>query len=533
MVPVVSIHNMSKSFSGRTVLRRVSLDVLPGEVHGLLGQNASGKSTLIKILAGYHQPDPAHSAQDAPSLAVRGLPISLPVDPGSLARLGLAFVHQDLPAVLSGTVLENLRMGRFQTGLGGRILWRREHDRALRLLQQFGLTVHTDSLVSSLSEVERALLVILRALEGLPDDNAGLLVLDEPTAYLPHDGVERLFSAIRRVTTLGHGVLFVTHRLDEALSITDRLTILRDGELVRTVATSSVGQRDLVTDILGFRLEELYPEPTAASSDAQFALRVNDLSGSRLREFGFRARGGEIVGLTGLIGAGWEEIPYLLFGARRARGGEVGIGDRWYKQSQLTPRRAIEAGIALLPADRKNAGGVATATAAENVTMVSLSNYIERGFFRHKREAQHVTQLFGLFQVRPNSPGGLFSTFSGGNQQKALLAKWFQLDPKVLILHEPTQGVDIGAKQTIFKLIHDAAAAGACVLLASAEYEDLAHLCHRVIVFRSGRAAAELHGSALTQARILEQSLLHDVAVRQDKLNHRPTDGPMQRGPSE
>jgi len=496
-VPVLAARRFSKTFGGRTVLREVDLDVQPGEVHGLVGQNGSGKSTFIKILSGYHAPDPGAS------LEIRGEPVPLPLGSEDPAKLGISFVHQDLGLFEAGSVLENLRVSRYETGLGWRISWRRERSLARQALLRFGLDLDPDQPLSSLSDVERAMVAIVRALERVGEIRRGLLVLDEPTAYLPRDSVERLFATIRRVAATGFGVLFVTHRLEEVFAITERVTVLRDGRVVDTAHTSTLTENDLVARILGFLLGSLYPEAHPVEGEA--ALVARDVSGADVRAFSLELRKGEIVGLTGLLGMGHERVPYLLFGAEPASGGRMWIGGREWDLRGFSPRHAIASGLALLPGNRLRDGGVGLASARENITLPTVARFLSRGVIRDGEERRGVLRLMDQFQITPAEPERLFATFSGGNQQKALVAKWFATQPKILLLHEPTHGVDVGARQQIFRHIRDGAAAGIGVLISSVDYDDLAHLCDRVIVFRHGRASAELHGAELTRERILER----------------------------
>jgi ribose transport system ATP-binding protein len=495
---VLSARSVSKTFSGKTVLRDLDLDVRPGEVHGLLGQNGSGKSTFIKILAGFHAPD------DGASLEIAGRPVALPLDPSEPHLLGLSFVHQDLGLVPEMTVLENLRIRSFETGFGWRIRWRRERRRVREALDRFGLQhVSPRVEIASLRDVERALVAIVRALEQLKGHTGGLLVLDEPTAYLPRDGVDRLFHAVRTVAAAGHGVLFVTHRLEEVRALTDRVTILRDGAHVETADTASLTERDLIERILGRSLGELYPSAHHMRGD--IALSVDGVAGSVVRSFSLQLRRGEIVGLTGLLGMGQEQVPHLLFGSQPATAGRVELGGRALDLARMSPRRAIAEGIALLPANRLREGAAQAATVTENVTLATLSAYFRRGLLNHRRERRDVAAKMREFQVVPPEPMRVFAKLSGGNQQKALLAKWFATRPRIFLLHEPTQGVDIGAKQQIFAQIRDVAEAGGAVIIASVEYEDLAHLCDRVLVFRDGEVVAELDGADLVEHRIVEQ----------------------------
>ena len=506
---VVSLRNVSKSFGPRRVLDGVSLDLAAGRVHALLGQNGSGKSTLIKILSGVYEPDRAAPDGDPPHVMLRGQRVELPLDPAFATASGLTFVHQDLPIVGSASIMENLRIGRFHTGFGWRIDWRRERREVAAALRSFGIRGEPDQLAQDLPEADRAMLAILRGLQGLPEDRPGLLVLDEPTAHLPRDGVDRVFAAIKLVARKGHAVLLITHRLDEVFAITDRVAVIRDGAICHVGDTAQSTTRDLIKAILGFELDDLYPE--RAERRGERALRVINLSGRRVQDLSLDLRQGEIVGLTGLIGAGQEEVPYLIFGARQGRSGAIAVGDQLFRQTDFSPRQAMGAGMALLPADRREASGVGAATVRENVSLPILRQFFRGGFLDAGRERRHVDRLLHDFEVRPADSTLPLGALSGGNQQKALLAKWFQTKPAVLLLHEPTQGVDIGSRRAIFRQIKEAATAGTAILLVSTEYEDLANLCDRVLVMRNGRQVAELSGNAMSEQRIIAQCMMNDV----------------------
>lgn len=492
---VLSARNVSKTFYGVTVLRGVHLEVLAGEVHGLLGQNGSGKSTLVKILAGYYAPDPGAA------LAVRGQPVPLPPSPDDLARLGLSFVHQDLALLEGGSVLENLYVRPLHRW---RLRWAEERRRARQALARVGLDVDPDEPVAALAEVERALVAIARALEQLQGAEQGVLVLDEPTAYLPRDGVERLFAAIRRIRAAGFGVLFVSHRLDEVLAITDRVTILRDGVVVDVAPTRSLDEDGLIQRIVGSLVERESPRGQAPVGEP--LLVADGVTTTHLRDVSLSVRRGEIVGVTGLMGMGHEQLPYALFGARPVIRGELWIEGRRYQLRKFTPQDAVAAGLGLLPANRLRDGGVGAFTVGENVTLLTLKRYVKRGLLRHRLEQEAAWQLLRQFSVQPPGPWRLFATLSGGNQQKALIGKWLSSKPKVMLLHEPTHGVDVGARRQILRQIRQMAEVGTGVLIASAEYDDLAEICSRVIVFRDGRAAAELL-APLHRAQIVEECL--------------------------
>jgi ribose transport system ATP-binding protein len=492
--PLLAIDGLSKAFGGTQALDAVSLEVRAGEVHGLVGQNGSGKSTLIKILSGYHQPDGGE-------VRIEGRRVDVPLPLRELRRLGLEFVHQDLGLVPTMSVLENLRLGRFETGRMRRIHWRSERRRTVELLRRFEVDADPDLPVERLSQAERAIVAIMRALADLEEHHGrGLLVLDEPTAALPAHEIEQLFEAIRRVAEGGSGVLIVTHNLDEVFEITDRVSVLRDGRLVADRRTADLNEDELVELIVGQALTAAYPTGGAPTSEA--ALRAIDLTGRTVRGVSFEARKGEILGLTGLVGAGHDELPYRLYGALPARGGVIEVGGR--PLTDPSPQSAKDVGVVLLPGDRQQQSAILGATVKENVTLPSLELFSGRlGRLRHGRERTAVQQVLDRFQVRPPDPDRRMLTLSGGNQQKALIGRCLQLQPDVLVLHEPTQGVDVVARHGIFAILRRAADEGTAIVYASVEYEDLANVCDRVLVFRRGRVVAQLEGGALTKEAIV------------------------------
>ena len=498
----LEVRALSKSFGGTQALRGVDLTVLPGEVHGLLGENGSGKSTLIKVLAGYHEPDGGE-------LAIDGEPVRLPLHPGQFRQLGMSFVHQDLGLVESLSVLENLRVADITSSRSRfGISWRRERSRAAATFERYGLRLDPSARVASLKPVERALLAIVRAIEEIRSVGRGhgLLVLDEPTVFLPREGIERLFALVRDAAAAGAAILFVSHDLDEVREITDRVTVLRDGNLVGTVVTAETREAAFVEMIIGRQLAML-PETTHADlSDKRIGVAVDGLSGANVRDASFEMHEGEVVGLTGLIGSGFEEVPYLLYGGRSASSGVLSIHGIPYDLARLSPSAAVRIGLALIPADRPNDGSVGTLPVDENIALSVLDRYFNGFVLDRRRMRRETAALMREFDVRPDDPALPYGSLSGGNQQKALLAKWFRTDPKLLLLDEPTQGVDVGARQQIYEMIRAATKErGMHVLCASSDYEQLASLCDRVIVFGRGRVWRELSGPEISKERIIEQ----------------------------
>jgi ribose transport system ATP-binding protein len=501
--PRLDVRRLSKSFGGTRALREVDLSVLPGEVHGLLGENGSGKSTLIKVLAGFHDPDEGE-------LLIDGEPVRLPLPPGQFRELGMSFVHQDLGLVEELSVLENLRVADIAASRSRwRIPWRRERRRARETFGRYGVRIDPSALVGELKPVERALLAIVRALEEIRavGRGHGLLVLDEPTVFLPREGVERLFALVRDAAAAGASILFVSHDLDEVREITDRVTVLRDGALVGTGDTRSTSETTFVEMIIGRQLAALPDVEHADLTGQQVGVSVKGLTGWNVAGVSFDMHEGEIVGLTGLLGSGFEEVPYLLYGARPARAGRLLLDGRMLDLTRLTPTAATRAGVALIPADRKTDGSVGSLPVGENMALAVLDRYFNGVALERRRMRRETATVMGTFDVRPNDPALPYGALSGGNQQKALLAKWFQTEPRLLLLDEPTQGVDVGARQQIFELVRAAVQErGMLVLCASSDYEQLSLLCDRVVVFGRGRVWRELVGGDVAKERIIEQS---------------------------
>lgn len=494
--PALSISALSKRFGGALALDNVALQVRRGEVHGLLGSNGSGKSTLIKVLAGFHDPEPGAEVQ------LYGRTVPLPIR-GARSK-GLAFVHQHLGLIGSLSVTENLRIGALAAGQNWRINWRAEHRRAGELFARYGLALDPRAEVGRLTPVQQALLAIVRAVEDLKalSSEPGLLVLDEPTPFLPAAGVEQLFALVRHCVAEGASVIFVSHDIDEVRQITDRATILRDGRLIDTLVTLQASHQDFVERIIG-RSMLAYGGAAKVRPKGE-AVVIEGLAGEGLGPVSIAMAPGEIVGLTGLIGSGYDGVPALAYGARKATAGRLGIGGADLALPQMTPATALTRGMVYLPADRLGAAGVGSLPVGENVGLPVLARLRRRLGLFARDIALHGLHLAAAAGVRPNSPGLPLSALSGGNAQKALLAKWLQMQPALMLLDEPTQGVDVGARQDIWDALDRAAASGACILIGSTDYGQLAQICHRVLVFSRGQVLDELSGAALTKERIAE-----------------------------
>jgi ribose transport system ATP-binding protein len=482
---------ISKRFGSMNALDAVNLEVAGGEVHGLLGENGSGKSTLVKILAGYHAPEPGGRAWAWEK------PLALPIR--HTDNRGIAIIHQDLGLVDSMTVVENIGISvGYDARPFGPCNWRRERATAKRLLAELGSELDPNMVTSLLTPARRTLVAIARARRQIEarGNNRLLFVLDEPTAALPHKEVAQVLELMRSLARAGDGVLFISHRLEEVLTVTDRVTVLRDGQVVATTLSNEADESELARLMLGRRIDSFYPT-LQPSRDATIALSVEGISGGSVDHASFQVRSGEIVGFTGLTGQGYEELPGLVAGASVARRGVVQVGTG--RPFRPTPRAALVAGIVLLPGDRGRYGLWSEAAAWENICLPALRRYKRASsVLRPSREIASSRILMDTFRVKPNDPRLVTSSFSGGNQQKIVLAKWLQLEPRVLLLDEPTKGVDVGARRDILQIICDAAANGAAVAIFSSDLEQLVNVCHRVLVFRNGKIAAE-HVTDITE----------------------------------
>ncbi len=492
---VLDIRSLSKSFPGQKALDGAHLTVRSGQIHALLGQNGSGKSTLIKLLAGIHRPDP-------------GADVSLfggerhYSGSGAIDHRRIRVMHQDLGLVGSLNAVENLALGRgFHSDRVGRIRWSAERRRASELLAEFGVDIDPRRPVAALAPYERSILGLARAMQDW-DPRGGLLILDEPTATLPAAGVARLFAAVRRVAARGAGILFVTHRLDEVFDLAHWVTVLRDGRTVASRSLDGLSKDALIELIIGRPIGELYTDPPTVLADT--VMLASNLWGEIVESFTLSLHRGEIVGIAGLVGSGREEIGPLLGGVTRRACGSLSVGTTSIAGE---PRAALRAGIAFVPADRKNLGSVQNQSVGANIVLSRLRSLYRYGWIRESSQRRDALSWICRVDIRPADPDRPLAMLSGGNQQKAVIARVLRLHPRVIVLDEPTQGVDVGAKGMIYELLTDAAREGAGVVVCSSDDEELANICDRVLVLRSGRIEAELRKDQMTVDSIVEQTL--------------------------
>jgi ribose transport system ATP-binding protein len=489
--PVLAVRGLRKTFPGVVALDNVDFDLRRGEVHALLGANGAGKSTLIKIVAGLYRADAGEISIDGRRVTLR--------DTHTARDLGVSVIYQDHALVPGLSVAENLFLGREPLTSLGLIDRRRTLAQARRLLDRVGAGIATDVTVSSLSIGQRQLVEIAKAL-GI---DAKLLILDEPTASLSAGEAERLFALVRRLKQSGVGIVYVSHRLEEIAPLVDRVTVLRDGRSVGTYPVDQLDRRKVVALITGHERAGAQPPDKTEFAIGEPLLELRHLG--RDEEFAditLTLRRGEILVLTGLVGAGRTELLETVFGARTARTGEVRVGGRSVRFS--SPREAIRGGIALIPEDRRGQGLSAVMPVFQNITLASLGRFVDRCMLSLPRELQHARRMIRDLAIRTPNPFRPAGLLSGGNQQKVVLAKWLSTSADVFLLDEPTQGVDVGTKEEIYRLIRDIAAAGKGVLVVSSDLEEVLQIADRVLAIRRGRIVEEFARGHLEPSRLVD-----------------------------
>lgn len=491
--PALEILGLGKTFPGTVALRDVDLAVMGGEIHALVGQNGSGKSTLVKVLSGYVKPDPGAE------IKVGGRPLAAGSTHASFLA-GCRFVHQDLGLVDSLSVADNLSLtGGWPTRVGT-VLERGSRRRARRALQALGLEVDPAAPVGSLAPASRTGVAVARALVPDPRSAISLLVLDEPTATLPQAEIAHLLEVVRSVARQGIGVLFVSHHLDEVIDLAACVTVLRAGRKVATRKGSGLTRRELIVDMVGEEVESVVAPPPADEAGKDPVLEVSDLVAGAAAGVSFAAYPGEVLGVAGITGSGKEDVLAAVFGAIERSAGAVLVGEEPLPAG--SPRSALGRGVAFLPGDRDRRATIAGLNARENMTLASVSGLFRRGRIG-RREREQAKLWFERLDIRPaGAVEAPIEAFSGGNRQKIVLARLLGCEPRVLLLDEPTQGIDVSAQARLHREILGFAERGAAVVVSSSDSEELVSICGRVIVMRDGSAVAELRGEQVAAPRI-------------------------------
>jgi ribose transport system ATP-binding protein len=497
------IDHISKTFPGTRALDDVSLAIAPGEVHGLVGGNGSGKSTLIKILAGVY-----HADAGAGTVAVAGSePVGVEaLSPDWARSVGLHFVHQD-PAVFPLlTVADNIALGHgYPTRPPCQIRHRRLRRRTQEILDRYAIGLRPGDMIEDLSAAQRSMVAIARALQDQDEQSGGLLVLDEPTASLPGPEVDVLLDGLRVFAASGQSILFVSHRTPEVLGLADRVSVLRDGRLVDTVDGAGLTEEHIVELIVGRKIEALERDLTPSTGSRKAILHARNLYGRGLNGVTMELREGEVLGIAGLVGSGRSELLKSLFGAQRIDSGTILIDALPVSFSGVG--EAMDAGLAYVPEDRTIEASFPEMTVRENLSAADIMRYFTGARMNRRAERDDANALIEEYAVRTTSDAQVFATLSGGNQQKVILARWLRRKPRILLLDEPTHGVDIGARTQIYKLIAAAAAGGTSVILVSSDNDELAILSDRVLIMVQGRVTREIEGPGIDADRIGELAL--------------------------
>jgi ribose transport system ATP-binding protein len=493
---LLEFRSITKEFGGTRALSDVSIDLKAGEILALLGENGAGKSTLIKTLAGIHKPDGGEIRFRGEAYAHR------PPKPNE--RQPVAFIHQDLGLIEWMTVGENVGLAQGFSMRSGLIDWSRTEKRAAEALKLVGCDFDPSTRVSSLTRTEKSLVAIARALAV----EADVLVLDEPTASLPADEVERLFAAIRPLKERGVGMIYVSHRLDEIFRIADRVAVLRDGKLVGQKEVADTTPAELVQMIVGRSTDELFVK--AAANPGKAVVEVRSLQCAGTAPISFDIRKGELLGLVGLRGAGQELIGRALFGAEDFDGRILLNGET---PDLSSPLAAMRCGIGLIARDRTEESVALSLSVRENTFLNPAAGKRSLfSFLTPRSEAAHAEFIGQSVGLRPNDPDLPVEALSGGNQQKVVVGRWLATGRKLLIAEDPTAGVDVGAKADIYRLIARALEAGLAVVVVSTDFEEIAHICHRALVFSRGHIVSELAGEALTTPALITAASASEAA---------------------
>jgi rhamnose transport system ATP-binding protein len=490
---LLSASSITKSFEGVSALRHVSFELHAGEVHAIVGENGAGKSTLIKIMTGAERPDSGRL-----TVAGRDVPHMTP----ALARaLGIAAIYQQPSLFPDLSVAENVALTLETGGIWRRVRWSERRRRARALLEEVGSTVDPARLAGSLSMPEQQLVEIAKAV----GTDAKVVIMDEPTASLMDDEVERLFAVIRQLRAQGCGIIYISHRLEEVFALSDRITVLRDGETIATHANETLDRSALIQAMVGRTLKETKPRQAVATGDVALELRHLSNRELGLSDVSLSVQRGEVLGIAGLVGSGRTELAETLFGLVPSDGGEVLV--RGVPVRIGSPLEAIHLRIGYVPEDRRRHGVMLEMSIAENTSLASLDAVSSRGLIDRAAERRLAESHVERLRIKAPSVSTDVGALSGGNQQKVALARWLSIQPDVLILDEPTQGVDVGAKAEIHALIHELAERGLAILMISSDLPEVLSMSDRIAIMHAGTVSGVLDRAEATQDRIMALAL--------------------------
>lgn len=490
---LLEMKGIEKSFNTVKVLHGVDLILRKGTVHALMGENGAGKSTLMKVLAGIHK-------CDAGTVTVKGKSVDIQ-SPKHSQALGIAMIHQELSPVPEMTVAENIYLGREP---GGRLFvdYAAMYRQTEELLDSLKVHISPKEKVGSLKVADQQLVEIAKAISL----NAEIIIMDEPTSAITDKEVDNLFSIIRDLKDQGKGIIYISHKMDEIFQISDDITVLRDGQYVNTWKAEEIDNNILIKNMVGRELTEIFPKSEVPISDTILEVR-NFTLGNKFQDISFKVKRGEIYGIAGLVGAGRTELMHALFGLDRPDKGEIIFDGK--PLNIRKPKDAIREGIAYVTEDRKQEGLVLEMSVGQNISLASMKE-LSRGLFINEREENSlVKDEIERLRIRLHSPRQLVKSLSGGNQQKVVLSKWMIKNPKLLILDEPTRGIDVGAKSEIYKLMCEYAARGNAIIMISSEMPEVMGMADRMLVLSNGKVGGELNRSEFAQESIMQMAVSH------------------------
>jgi len=488
---LLALKGIQKSFSGVPALRRVDLELRAGEVHALVGENGAGKSTLMKILAGAISPDAGEIWLDGKVETISS--------PHRAKSLGIAMIHQEFFLVPEMTVAENILLGR-EPGKGGFVSKAEANRIARKAMTEIGIDIDPSARVSSLNVAGMQLVEITKAVS----QDARIVVMDEPSAALTEHELEGLYDIVRKLRERGRSVLYISHRMEEIFGLCDRATVLRDGTYVQTLDITQTDANELIRLMVGREITEQFP-PRGAHAVGEEVLRLDAVSTGRIKDVSLQIRKGEIVGVAGLVGSGRSAIARAVFGIDRITLGQISLYGK--PLGKMSPRRMVRAGVGFLTEDRKRTGLVMPQPIRANASLAALNTVSAGPFIRGGEERRRAAEYREQLRIRSSSIEQGVGTLSGGNQQKTLLARWLWHDAGLLIVDEPTRGIDVGAKAEIYRLLRTLSERGVAILMISSEMPEVLGLSDRILVMRHGRVAAKFEGSEATQEAILAAAL--------------------------
>ncbi|NMA97939.1 MAG: sugar ABC transporter ATP-binding protein [Phyllobacteriaceae bacterium] len=501
---ILSANRISKSFGDIPVLFSIDFDIRPGEVHAIIGENGAGKSTLIKILSGIEQPTSG-------SITYDGKTVVLPPN-GQAAAMGIVVIHQELLLAEHLSVADSIFLGR-ELRSGPFLQLKEMREKTREILAALDVNIDPDARINTLSVADKQMVEIAKAISR----DARVIIMDEPTAVLSVAETKTFFEQIRRLTAKGVAVIFISHKLDEIMELADRVTVLRDGQLIATVGTENLTPDSIAQMMVGRELSNLYPPKHEPDVDAEVLLSVRGLSAPGISDISFDLRRGEILGFAGLIGSGRTAVAEAVVGLTRKTAGTVTV--RGAPADYTHVAQSLDAGLAYMTKDRKGRGLLLNAGLQPNLTLLTLKKHMKYGFLDGRSEEQALDRAVRRFDVRARDPSVAVGKLSGGNQQKLMLGKTMESDPDIVIMDEPTRGIDVGTKQQIYHIIAALAAEGKAIIVISSEMQEVIGLSHRVVVMRQGRMAGVLEGAEISEAEIMRYAAGIKQGGENDRLS--------------